>query len=119
MPHRVSTPHVQGSQRYGGESIAIDLQKMNWKCRTGFHEYTGVFLKEHAPNNLRGGYTRAYQNTAQSCDRQRPSQLSSARLSARCCAIGAAPHRIDRSAGASGAHCGVVRALGPELVLSL
>src|SRR5215510_13670679 len=22
MPHRVSTPHVQGSQRYGGESIA-------------------------------------------------------------------------------------------------
>jgi hypothetical protein len=30
---------------------------MNWKCRTGFHEHTGVSLKAHMPNNSRGGYT--------------------------------------------------------------
>jgi hypothetical protein len=31
---------------------AIDLQKMNWKFRPGFHEDTGVSLIEHLPNNL-------------------------------------------------------------------
>jgi hypothetical protein len=36
-------------------SAAIDLQKMNWKFRTGFHEHTGVSLKEHLPNNPIGG----------------------------------------------------------------
>ena len=39
---------------------AIDLQKMNRKFRTGFHEHTGVSLKEHVPNNPRGGYTRVH-----------------------------------------------------------
>jgi hypothetical protein len=33
---------------------------MNWKFRTGFHEHTGVSLKEHVPNNPRGGYTRVH-----------------------------------------------------------
>jgi hypothetical protein len=26
-------------------TTAIDLQKMNWKCRTGIHEQTGVSLQ--------------------------------------------------------------------------
>src|SRR5262245_5382622 len=35
---------------------AIGLQKMHWTCRTGFPEHTDVSLKEHMPNNPRGGY---------------------------------------------------------------
>src|SRR5207244_2770644 len=38
--------------------LSIDLQKMNWKFRAGFQEHMGVSLKEHMPNNPRGGYTR-------------------------------------------------------------
>src|SRR5712692_9424480 len=63
--------------------LSIDLQKMNWKFRAGFHEHTGVSLKEHLPNNPIGGYTRVHQDTAQSRHRQRPPQPSAARLSAR------------------------------------
>src|SRR5262249_48992254 len=33
------------------ESTSIDLQKMNWKFRPGFHKDTGVSLIEHLPNN--------------------------------------------------------------------
>ena len=62
---------------------SIDLQKMNWKFKAGFHEHTGVSLQAHLPNNPRGGYTRVHQDTAQSRDCQRPPQSSSARLSAR------------------------------------
>jgi predicted ATPase len=61
----------------------IDLQKMNWKFKAGFHEHTGISLQAHLPNHPTGGYTRVHQNTAQSCDRQRPPQASSARLSTR------------------------------------
>jgi hypothetical protein len=61
----------------------IDLQKRNWKFRTGLHEQTGVSLKERCPNNSIGGYTRGHQETAQSRHRQSPPQPSSARLSAR------------------------------------
>src|SRR4030095_9827309 len=80
--------------------VSTDLQKMNWKFRTGFHEHTGVSLKEHVPNNPRGGYTRVHQDTAQSCHRQRPLQPSAAALSARGCACGAADHGLDRPPGA-------------------
>jgi hypothetical protein len=27
--------------------IAIDVQKINWKFRTSFHEHTGVSLQAH------------------------------------------------------------------------
>src|SRR5207249_5397564 len=42
---------------------AIDLQKMNWKFRTGVHEQTGVSLKEPLPDNPRVKYTREPQDT--------------------------------------------------------
>src|SRR5215470_13381621 len=74
---------------------AIDLQKINWKFRTGFSTPTGVSLKEHVPNNPRGGYPRGHQDTAESRDRQRPPPPSSACLLARRCAVGAAHHRVD------------------------
>jgi hypothetical protein len=61
----------------------IDLQKMNWKFRTGFQEHTGVSLTAHLPNNSMGGYTRVHQDTAQSRHRQRSAQPSATRLSAR------------------------------------
>src|SRR4030095_9220632 len=63
--------------------LAIDLQKMNWKMRAGLTEQTGVSLKERLANNARGEYTHAYQDTAESRNRQRPPQPSSARLSTR------------------------------------
>src|SRR6266705_3323549 len=97
----------------------IDLQKMNWKFKAGFHEHTGISLQAHLPNHPPGGYTRVHQNTAQSCDRQRPPQASSARLSARRCALGAAHHCLARSACGAGAYGGIVCALGPQPVLSL
>src|SRR4030095_16910891 len=62
---------------------AIDLQKMNWEFRTGFHEHTGVSLTAPIPNNPIGGYTRVPQDTAQSRHRQRAAQPSAGRLSAR------------------------------------
>src|SRR5713101_3704885 len=62
---------------------AIDLQKMNWKFRTGFHEHTGVSLIAPLPNNPIGGYTRVHQDTAQSRHRQRSAPSSAARLAAR------------------------------------
>ena len=65
------------------EECIIDLQKMNWKFRTGFHEHTGVSLTAHLPNTLRGGYTRVHQDTAESYHRQRSVQPSAACLSAR------------------------------------
>ena len=36
---------VQATQEQA--EAAIDLQKMNWKCRTGVHEQTGVSLQRH------------------------------------------------------------------------
>src|SRR5215467_13052635 len=75
--------------------FSIDLQKINWKFRTGFSTHTGVSLKEHVPNNPRGGYPRGHQDTAESRDRQRPPPPSSACLLARRCAVGAAHHRVD------------------------
>jgi hypothetical protein len=45
------------------KSKAIDLQKMNWKFRTGVHEQTGVSLKEPLPDNPRGEYTGEHQDT--------------------------------------------------------
>src|SRR2546422_7986076 len=33
MPHRVSTTPEQGSPRYGGDRIAIDLQVCFWKAK--------------------------------------------------------------------------------------
>src|SRR5262249_40359717 len=68
---------------YAGRSISIDLQKMNWKFRTGFHEHTGVSLTEYMPNNPIGGDTREHEDTAQSRHRQRAAQPSAGRLSAR------------------------------------
>jgi hypothetical protein len=44
-------------------TAAIDLQKMNWKFRTGAHEQTGVSLKEPLPDNPIGEYTREHQDT--------------------------------------------------------
>jgi len=44
-------------------AASIDLQKMNWKFRTGVYEQTGVSLKEPLPNNPRGAYTREHQDT--------------------------------------------------------
>jgi hypothetical protein len=41
----------------------IDLQKMNWKFRTGVHEQMGVSLKEPLPDTPRGAYTREHQDT--------------------------------------------------------
>src|SRR5205809_8088743 len=48
----------------------IDLQKMNWKFRAGFHELTGVSPKRHCGHNCTGGYTREHQDTGQFCDYQ-------------------------------------------------
>ena len=62
---------------------AIDLQKMNWKFKAGFHEHTGVSLTVHVPNNPRGGHTRVHQDTAQSRHRQRSAPPSATCLSAR------------------------------------
>jgi len=59
----------------------IDLQEMIWKIRTGFHEQTGVSRKKRYADHAIGGYTREYQNTAQSRHRQRSLPPSSARLS--------------------------------------
>jgi hypothetical protein len=42
---------------------SIDLQKMNWKFRTGVREQTGVSLKEPLPDNPRGEYPREHQDT--------------------------------------------------------
>jgi hypothetical protein len=42
---------------------AIDLQKTDWKFRTGFHEQTGVSLKGLQTPKAIGGYTHAYQVT--------------------------------------------------------
>src|SRR6266571_4901716 len=53
-----------------GGRLAIDLQKMNWKFRTGIHEPMGVSLKPHFGHNCAGGYTREHQDTGQFCDCQ-------------------------------------------------
>jgi SRSO17 transposase len=37
----------KGQQSAGVARQDIDLQKMNWKCRTGVHEHTGVSLQRH------------------------------------------------------------------------
>src|SRR5712691_3415019 len=37
---------------------SIDVQKMNWKFRTGVHEQTGVCLQRHCGHHCTGGYTR-------------------------------------------------------------
>src|SRR5262249_4469364 len=83
--HRWRTDR-RASGRYTPEQRArggIDLQKMNWKFKAGFHEHTSVSLKAHMPNHPQGGYTRVHQDTAQSCDCQRPLRSSATRLSAR------------------------------------
>jgi hypothetical protein len=59
---------------------AIDLQKMNWKFRTGVHEPMGVSLKRHFGHNCAGGYTREHQDTGQFCDCQSLAQPVAAGL---------------------------------------
>ena len=68
-------------------SRLIDLQKINWEFKAGFHEHTGVSLKLHMPNNAQGGYTRVPQDTAEPYDCQRPPQSTfSTPISAMMCA---------------------------------
>src|SRR5262245_60341696 len=52
------------------KTVRSIVQKMNWKFRAGVHEHPGVCLKRHCGYHCPGGYTREYQNTAQSCDGQ-------------------------------------------------
>src|SRR5712691_10552187 len=89
-PSPYSASACSTSRRFGRgfvylslDSYAIDLQEMIWKLRTGFHEQMGVSQKKRYANHAMGGYTREYQDTAQSRHRQRPLQPSSARLSTR------------------------------------
>src|SRR5215510_9635203 len=49
---------------------SIDVQKMNWKVRTGVQEQTGVCLHRHCDHHGTGGYTHEPQNTGQCCDCQ-------------------------------------------------
>src|SRR5262249_15705553 len=93
---------------WSADACAIDLQKMNWKFKAGFHEHTGVSLQARLPNTPRGGVTRVPQDTAQSCDCQRPPQASSVRLSAQCCAFSGADYSLDRPPCAPRARGGVV-----------
>src|SRR5713101_9344747 len=84
--HRVIQTASSASQKIPARaksSVAIDVQKINWKFRIGLHEQTGVSLQERLPHNARGGDTREHQDTAQSRNRQRPLQPSAVRLSAR------------------------------------
>src|SRR6266446_7543314 len=46
---------------------SIDLQKMNWKCRTGVNEQMGVSLKRLCSHTSIGGYIHADQDTGQYC----------------------------------------------------
>src|SRR6266566_9629618 len=47
--------------------VDIDLQKMNWKCRTGVNEQMGVSLQKLCIHTSIGGYTHADQDTGQYC----------------------------------------------------
>jgi transposase-like protein len=48
-----------------GTRDIIDLQKMNWKCRTGVHQQMSVSLKGLCRPTLIGEYTHADQDTGQ------------------------------------------------------
>src|SRR5215813_6077082 len=79
---RIRRSKIYSDEKFRGYQ-AIDLQKMNWTFRTGFHEHTGVSLTVHVPNNPRGVHTRVHQDTAQARHRQRSAPPSAACLSAR------------------------------------
>src|SRR5437016_6824329 len=83
LPRDLRKSAMSEKTSMSGGGCAIDLQKMNWKMRAGLAEQTGVSLKERLANNTIRGYTHAYQDTAESRNRQRPPQPSAARLSAR------------------------------------
>jgi hypothetical protein len=63
--------------------IAIDLQKMNWKCRTGIDESMGVSLKGRRKHNAIGGYSHADQDTGQCCHGQSLAHAVATGVSAR------------------------------------
>ena len=117
-PHRV-TMAGSGSTRSKTGRATIDIQKMNWKFRAGVHEQTGVCLNRHCGHNGTGGYTRERQNTGQCCDCQSFTCEVATGLSQRRCAFGATDPGVDRPPGAPRTHGGPVRALGPQLLLSL
>jgi hypothetical protein len=61
----------------------IDLQKMNWKCRTGIDESMGVSLKGRRKHNAIGGYSHADQDTGQCCHGQSLAHAVATGVSAR------------------------------------
>src|SRR5882724_4000922 len=63
--------------------FAIDLQKMNWKCRTGIDESMGVSLKGRRKHNAIGGYSHADQDTGQCCHGQSLAHAVATGVSAR------------------------------------
>src|SRR4249920_3539535 len=104
---------------YRAMPATIDLQKMNWKFRTGVHEQTGVSLKEPLPDNRRGAYTREHQDTGKSRDGQSFANPAPRRLPTGRCPFGTAHQCATRSAHPDGLRTGALRALGAEPGLSL
>src|SRR5262245_43315112 len=98
---------------------SIDVQKMNWKVRTGVQEQTGVCLHRHYDHHGTGGYTHEPQNTGQCCDCQSLTCQVAPGLPPRRCAVGTTDHGVARPPGAPGAYGGPVRALGSQFLLSL
>src|SRR2546426_11538174 len=63
LPRSQPCPRLSSTRR----NTAIDLQKMNWKCRTGVNEQMGVSLQTLCIHTSIGGYTHADQDTGQYC----------------------------------------------------